>query len=346
MRIASAIGEACLASIAVVSMSSMDLVPAPYNSVLFGGGAGLLAATAMALKVKHKKSQPIGAVGVLPGVPAEHRGRSPQRNRKAPGEGADPKKVRQGLAELVSCYAPASRAAILERLKPIIYELTPEIRSWSGDVRLRVYLLMQEMAPDLSDPRLAKASLGLLVQILSKGGESALEMARPMFQQKIVEMYGRPEYDDEPFLPRVMLMLEDYEQHRVENVMRDAIHVWRNGQFRAASEYLGFDELALKGMKGKFRSFIRERSSTQGTKGTRSLPQGQSSSTTWSDDRPRGKRTIHRADGASARATGRAVPAGTLGRQSTKNAKGLGMTPRWLDFGRKSSGKSCNSLSS
>ena len=256
-RIASAVGEACLASIAVVSMYSVDLVPAPYNSVLFGGGAGLLAATAMAAKIKHKKSQPIGAVGVLPRVPSEHRGRSPNATGKPLERARILRNFDRAFAELASCYAPASRAAILERLKPIIYELTPEIRSWSGDVRLRVYLLMQEMAPDLSDPRLAKASLGLLVQILSKGGESALEMARPMFQQKIVEMYGRPEYDDEPFLPRVMLMLEDYEQHRVENVMRDAIHVWRNGQFRAASEYLGFDELALKGMKGKFRSFIR-----------------------------------------------------------------------------------------
>ena len=257
LRFVSAIGEAVVASVALLSMYSMDLLPAPYNSVVFGGGAGLLTATAVAAKAKHKKPEPIGVVGVLPGVQMERSGKSRSATGKPVEKERLLKRFDRAFGELLSRRGLDSRLKTLEKMKPMIYELSPDMRAWTGDVRIRVYLLMQEIAKDIDEPAFANASLGILVLILLKGGNSALEMARPMFQEKIHRMYSEPKHENERYLPRLILMLDDYDKRRVENVTRDAIHSWGNRKFRAASGYLGFEELTQRGMRGAVRDIIR-----------------------------------------------------------------------------------------
>ncbi len=84
------------------------------------------------------------------------------------------------------------------------------LQAWTGDVRLRVHLLTREMLHDVENEASARASMGLLLLILSKGGRSALEMIRPIVQEKVVSMYAKPDYQSERFLPRLMLMLDDF----------------------------------------------------------------------------------------------------------------------------------------
>lgn len=102
---------------------------------------------------------------------------------------------------MLSRRGTASRLEALERLKPIIYGLSADIVAWTGDARIRVYMLLKEIANDIDDPAYAKASLGVLVLILLKGGKSAVEMAKPMFREKIHRMYNEREYERERFLP-------------------------------------------------------------------------------------------------------------------------------------------------
>jgi hypothetical protein len=161
-----------------------------------------------------------------------------------------------GAVALVSVHEPKSRSESLERLKPIICELSPDTKAWSGDVRLRVFLLLQEIAKDLDDPTTMSSSLGLLVLMLSKGGKSASEMARPILGERIRKMYADPACATERFLPRLMLVLEDYDPQLVENLTKEAIHVWGDDRFKAAWEFLGLDELRARGLRGKVKDFL------------------------------------------------------------------------------------------
>jgi len=103
----------------------------------------------------------------------------------------------------------APSAATLQRFNLILYDLLPEIRAWTGDARLRMYLLMHEIRKQLDDPSAARASLDLLALILSNGGRGASELARPILREKILEMHSEPEYDNERLLPRVLHLLGD-----------------------------------------------------------------------------------------------------------------------------------------
>ncbi len=253
-----ALGEAVLGSAAILTMSSylLDVFPAPYNSVVFGGGAGVLTATALVTRRRHKKAAPIGAADALPGMPAEPYVKPTQANGKDLEKAKLLRRYDRAFAELMSRHGAASKSVGLERLKPLLYELSPELKAWTGDARLRVYLLMQEILRDLDEPAHAKAGLELLVLILSKGGSSALEMARPMFREKVLEMYGKPTYKEERFLPRLLLLLDDYDPQRLEKLTIDAIHVWGDEQFAAAGEYLGFEELKERGLRCKLKAFL------------------------------------------------------------------------------------------
>ena len=256
-RVGAALIRAVASSVGAVSMYSLEVLPAPYNSIAFGGGAGLVAAAiASQAKIFNSKPAPIGLIGLLPGMPdkasgdtADHLGKPLERKRLL-------KSYDRVFGELTSRHGPDSRSATLERLRPIVYELSPEIKAWTGDARVRMYLLLQEIAKDLDDPSSAKANLELLFLILSKGGSSASEMARPMLQEKIQEMYRKPVYESERFLPRILLMLSDYDPEGLEKLTKDAIHVWGDAKFRAAWEYLGLEELKERGLRNKLKGIL------------------------------------------------------------------------------------------
>jgi hypothetical protein len=255
-----AFARVLLSSVGVISMYSymLDFIPAPYSSLVLGGGAGLLTATAVGTMVKRRTA--IGTVGELPGMPvkaAKPRKKPSNANVKDLDKERLLRKYDKAFTELMERQGSASRSEVLERMKPIIYELSSELKAWTGDARLRAYLMMKAIAEDLDDPALVKASLGLLLLFLSKGGSSALEMARPMFRDKIKEMYDKNANESQRFLPRLLLMLDDYDIKGVESLTKDAIHIWGEEQFRAASEYLGFDELKERGLRGEMKTFLR-----------------------------------------------------------------------------------------
>jgi hypothetical protein len=255
-----AFAKVLLSSVGVISMYSymLDFIPAPYSSLVLGGGAGLLTATAVGTMVKRKTA--IGSVGELPGMPVKS-AKSHKRPSNANVKDLDKerllRKYDKAFTELMERQGPASRSETLERMMPIIYELSSELKAWTGDARLRAFLLMKALAEDIDDPALVKPSLGLLLLFLSKGGSSALEMARPMFRDKIKEMYDKNANESQRFLPRLLLMLDDYDLKGVESLTKDAIHIWGEEQFRAASEYLGFDELKERGLRGEMKTFLR-----------------------------------------------------------------------------------------
>src|SRR2546430_14188604 len=66
-----AFARVLLSSVGVISMYSymLDSIPAPYSSLVLGGGAGVLTATAVGSLVKRKAA--IGVVGQLPGMPVK-----------------------------------------------------------------------------------------------------------------------------------------------------------------------------------------------------------------------------------------------------------------------------------
>ncbi len=202
-----------------------------------------------------RKKSPIGVVGALPGVPEETEVKAPSSPKSVEKEKLL-KRYDRAFSQLRSRGGANSRAEALERMRPVIYELSPEIKAWTGDMRIRACLLMKEIAKNLDDPESAKAGLALLVLILSKGGSSAMEIARPIFMEKVRKMYLDPKHENERFLPRLLLMLEDYEPKRVERLAKEAIHIWPDSLFSAAGDYLGFDELAQRGLRKSMKGLL------------------------------------------------------------------------------------------
>jgi len=235
---------------------SLDFLPEPYNTLVFGGGAGLLAATAVAAQARLRMSTPIGVVGALPGMPAERPGRSAVSPRKPVEKQLLIQKYDRAFTEMLARTGAQSRCEALEGMKPIVYQLSPDIKAWTGEARIRMYLLLKELVKDLDNPASAKPSLDLLVLILSKGGNSAVEMARPMFREKIEKMYNKSAHENERFLPRLLLMLDDYDPKAVEDLTKDAIHVWGDDRFRAALGYLGFETLRERGLRSRLKGVL------------------------------------------------------------------------------------------
>ena len=218
--------------------------------------------------VSGRRRNPIGVVGVLPGVPAK-RAKAPLAKPRSLEKERLLKRYDGAFAEMLSRQGAKSRLDTLEKIKPLIYELSPDIRAWAGDMRLRVYMLMQEIAKDLDDPAYAKSSLGILVLILMKGGNSALEMARPIFSERIHKMYDDPQYESERFLPRLLLMLDDYNPQRVKQVAKEAIHVWNDGRFQATRSYLGFEELQDRSLRNSVKGMLGGEIAQAGVDGDR-----------------------------------------------------------------------------
>ncbi len=260
LKLLNAVSEAVVASVAIFSMYSfsLDFLPEPYNSLLFGGGAGALAVTAVAASGRGKKSDVKGVVGALPGVSFGRSSKSAGSPKKPVERDMLIRKYDRAFTEMLSRHGSLSRSEALERMKPIIYQLSPDLKAWTGDARVRMYLLLQELAKDLENPSSAKASLDLLFLVLSKGGQAAVEMARPMFREKIQAMYGKSKHENERFLPRLMLMLDDYDSAAVENLTKDAIHVWGDDRFKVAWEYLGLEELKERGLRNRLKGLLGE----------------------------------------------------------------------------------------
>lgn len=258
MKALHAIGGSLLSSFAILSTYAwwFDVLAVPYNSVALGSGAGRSTPAMLETEAKERKSAHTGVVGALPGVSGVAHGKPREKYGKPLDKRQLLKRYDRAFAEVLTIHGPDSRAEALERLKPIIYELTPDIKAWSGDARLRVYLLLQAIAKDLDNASYSNASLGLLVLILSKGGKCAAEMARPILGEKIRNMYGDPRYEKERFLPRLLLELSDYEPEQVESLAKDAIHGWGDARFSAASGYLGFDELKGRGVRSRVKGLL------------------------------------------------------------------------------------------
>ena len=212
-----------------------------------------------------KKSGPVGEVGALPGVPTVRQARAPEAPRKSVEGERLLRRYDRAFTQMLGRHSTYSRSEALERIKPIVYQLSPEIKAWTGDARIRVYLLMKELAKDLDDPASSKASLELLFLLLSKGGNSAMEMAKPMLQEKIQQMYSKSAHENERFLPRLLLMLDDYDPQAVEKLTRDAIHAWGDDKFSAAWQYLGLDELRERGLRNRLKGILGEEIAKAGT---------------------------------------------------------------------------------
>lgn len=223
--------------------------------ILSAFGEAVLASAFATLKLGRVKPKPLGEVGALPSVPegskmpASSKGKPHERERLI-------RDYDRAFAQLLSRHGQESMLEALERIRLIIYELSPDVRAWTGELRIRVYMLMMEMAKGLDDPAYAQASLALLVLILSKGGKSALEMARPIFWEKMQAMYHDSRHENERFLPRLMLMLEDYDPKQVETMAKEAIHVWGDTRFSASRDYLGFEELRERGLRNNLRDML------------------------------------------------------------------------------------------
>jgi hypothetical protein len=259
MKASGAFGRRVIALVAVLSMASYpaDLVPPPYNAALFGGGVALAGVIAQRT-IKRRKSKPLSpGFDLLPGVPKKTGRAAPHTVTHALEREILLRKYDRAFSKLLSAQEASARLESLEALKPMIYDLPGEIRAWNGDVRLRMYLLMREMTRNISEPAFANTSLGILVLILSKGGGSAVEMARPMFSDKLHEMYAGTFRTDERHLPRLMLMLEGYREEHVTALARQAIHDWDDDRFRSAGEYLGFDQLRGLEVRDKLKAILR-----------------------------------------------------------------------------------------
>jgi len=218
----------------------------------------LLKAVGEAVLGRRGRSGPVGEVGALPGVPVARQAKAPEAQRKSVERERLLRRYDKAFTEMLGRHGTYSRSEALERIKPIVYQLSPEIKAWTGDARIRVYLLMKELAKDLDNPASSKASLELLFLLLSKGGNSAMEMAKPMLQEKIQQMYSKSAHESERFLPRLLLMLDDYDPQAVEKLTRDAIHAWGDDKFSAAWEYLGLDELRERGLRNKLKGILGE----------------------------------------------------------------------------------------
>ena len=225
----------------------------------------LLKAVREAVLGRRGRSGPVGEVGALPGVPVARQAKATKAPRKSLERERLLQRYDRAFTEMLSRHGTRSRSEALERIKPIVYQLSPEIKSWTGDARIRVYLLMKELAKDLDDPASSKASLELLFLLLSKGGNSAMEMAKPMLQEKIQQMYSKSAHESDRFLPRLLLMLDDYDPQAVEKLTRDAIHAWGDDKFSAAWQYLGLDELRERGLRNRLKGILGEEIAKAGT---------------------------------------------------------------------------------
>jgi len=230
-----------MVSVGLASMSTgpLDLFPNPISPVLFGIGLGLFAVTMPLLK-RQLLTPSIADPKALPKVPGRSKVRLLSRSSDKDGL---LRRYDLAFADLKDQREALGRASAFERLKPIVFELGPELQAWRGEARLRVYLLLKEIAKDFDDPDVSKASTGLLVFVLSKGGPSAVDLARPLFYEKVSSMYADPSCRQIRFVPRLLLLLDNFEKERVETMTIDAIHFWEDQRFEASAEYLGFESL-------------------------------------------------------------------------------------------------------
>ncbi len=217
-----------------------------------------LASVAIAGVGRRRKSAPIGVTGQLPGVPAGRAKRAANPAAKPDEKERLLRRYDRAFGEMLTAHSARSRSEALERLRPTLYQLSPDLKAWTGDARVRMYLLLQELAKDLANPSSAKPSLDLVFLILSKGGQAAVEMARPMFRERLHEMYGKSVHEGERFLPRLLLMLDDYPPAAGENLTKDAIPGGGDERFRAAWQYLGLEELKERGLRNKLKGVLGE----------------------------------------------------------------------------------------
>lgn len=175
--------------------------------------------------------------------------KSSQGSKRSDGNG-------RAFDHMLSRLGRGSKLDSFERMKHVIYELSPDRQEWDERTEEQVYLLMQEISADLDGSASARRSLGFLSTLLSKGGRPAAEMARPIFYDKVRAMYSKPKYRNEPYLPRILLILSGYDAHQLENVTKEAIHAWEEEQFRAARGFLSPSELQRNGLRNAIKDLL------------------------------------------------------------------------------------------
>lgn len=107
--------------------------------------------------------------GELPGVPPNGQRRTPETPKNSLERERLLRSYDSAFTEMLERQGTRARSEALERIRPILYELSPEIKAWTGEARIRVFMLMKELAKSLDDPTSSKASLDLLFLLLSKG---------------------------------------------------------------------------------------------------------------------------------------------------------------------------------
>lgn len=149
-----------------------------------------------------------------------------------------------------------SRSEPSDVVNDVIYDLSSDPSTWTHETEERVNLMLMAISAELGETASARSSLSLLFVVLSRGGEKAVEMARPLFLERIQAMAHDPRHKNERFLHRILLMLEDYSPGRVNSVTREAIHLWGEEHFRSAGGFLGRRELHQRGLTPSVKGIL------------------------------------------------------------------------------------------
>ena len=207
------------ASLLSIGMAGSGALPALTSSITEGLGAGLLA-LAVTSSFAPFPSGPIGSVGVLPGVSRadELRGVSKSAEKRSYLSS-----LGRAIDVLQSSDDPEARLNAIYEARFALYRLSPELRRWSGEVRLRVFVLLKAVARDLDNLRDAPACLDVITLVLHTGGESAGEMVKSVLGDKVEQAARSGMFNLEPSMSKLLLTLHEYSYDMAQKSRADSI---------------------------------------------------------------------------------------------------------------------------
>ena len=194
----------------------------PFDIVLLGASAGLLAAAVLS-RTKKDERRPVEEL-VLQSLTMS----------TPPLDVSEGQAVRNFDAVFPAVEReldPEKKAITLRRLGPPLYELTQHMPKWSGEARLRVFYLIKNMAPDAIRPRDASTYVATLILMLRNGGEESIEMVSPFFLDKILAMSGDERYAKTKFLAASLLLLHAFEPEYSKKLAGEACNFWSEDRF-------------------------------------------------------------------------------------------------------------------
>ena len=202
----------------------------PYDTVLLGVSAGLLAAAALTRTKKEERRT------------VEDLVLNTLTISSPPLDVSEGQAVRNFDAAFpaVERELDSDRKAIaLRRLAPALYELTQHMPKWSGEARLRAFYLIKNLAPDLIRPGDATTYVATLILILRHGGEESVEMVKPFFLDKILAMSADERYAKTKFLAASLLLLHSFEPDFSKTLADGALHLWSEDRFQTLRSDFG-----------------------------------------------------------------------------------------------------------